>query len=54
MLNDGYEGVIDPRFTLSQKMALQQLKTADTMRLFTIASSLMAGVSVEEIEENFS
>ncbi|MBI5614496.1 carbamoyl-phosphate synthase (glutamine-hydrolyzing) large subunit [Candidatus Gottesmanbacteria bacterium] len=49
MLNDGYEGVIDPRFTLSKKRALAQLKTADTMRLFTIAKSLMARVSVDEI-----
>ncbi len=52
MLNDGYEGVIDKNFdNQTRAQLLKRLKTPDTMRLFTFASALRAGITVEKIHE---
>lgn len=50
MLNDGYIGVLDPRYgKLSKKLLRKKLKTPDSMRLFTICSALLAGITTGEI-----
>lgn len=50
MLNDGYEGVIDPQFSeMSSTKALVALAQPSTTRLFSICSALLAGVSIKKI-----
>ncbi|HCS79518.1 TPA: carbamoyl phosphate synthase large subunit [Patescibacteria group bacterium] len=50
MLNDGYAGVMDKNFTRETKQQLlKRLKTADTMRLFTVCSAIREGVTLAEI-----
>ena len=52
MLNDGYTGVIDARFTHeSKETVMKKLKHPDSMRLFTIVSALYKGVSGERIHK---
>ncbi len=52
MLNDGYVGVVDPKYTGGTKIELlKRLETADTLRLFTICSALFVGISKEVIHE---
>ncbi len=52
MLNDGYEGVIDPRFGNESKASLlKELKTPDPLRLFRICSALRSGITVKQIHE---
>ncbi len=52
MLNDGFIGVIDSRFGKLSKQELQKkLKVPDSMRLFSICSSLRAGISIDKISK---
>ncbi|MEK7166084.1 MAG: carbamoyl-phosphate synthase large subunit, partial [Patescibacteria group bacterium] len=52
MLNDGYNGVVDVHFTEGKKREfLQRLKYADSMRLFTICSALIVGISISQINK---
>lgn len=52
MLNDGYEGVIDKRFSSdSKRTILKKLTKPDSMRLFTVCSALRAGISVKKLQK---
>ena len=50
MLNDGYKGVLDKEFNHQKKSTLlKQLKNPTTIRLFTICSALLVGITVKQI-----
>lgn len=54
MLNDGYVGVVDRRFSPKPEdklILLKRLKQADSLRLFTICALLQLGVSVKVVHD---
>lgn len=52
MLNDGYSGVVDIKYSIGKKThLLRQLRRPTTLRLFTLCSALVAGVSQKRLYE---